>query len=447
MLPASWLPSAATVPAEAPGSGGEASSAAAYESARTSAPPPAADQDSNATRRERAGKAAEERATQQARLGLGNASAVARKQEEAAAQAARGTDGFFGAARASALRADLQRSRAAQSGAMSSGSTPAAPTTAGLPTSGIYAPVLRRCIVSEQLSTFVMRHCSDDENTPCAVYALEAGGGGDCLFHSFAAALEQMILYDTNAKDHVYRKLPMSVFTSDKNTTVAALRAMSAKWLDRCTPEEFLDHVVNWSSDENLGTFPDDWSPTGLLQECGFACLVGCDSVLAFGDAVEGEPGDTSLRVARTDARRGGGEREEPIVLVEQGHSKFAMLREEVKTERAKIGNSHWGDQRDVCALSEALDVGVLMFCDKLQDHGRQCLYNIGCKEREDFPFWIALWWDEPVHFRLAQVSSSRAASSAASGSASAPFRSFWSRDELPAALWQQYRACNRLAT
>ena len=131
-----------------------------------------------------------------------------------------------------------------------------------------------------------------------------------------------------------------------------------------------------------------------------------------------------------------------PSTLFPMGHSMLAELRQRVKGELQRPGNWHWGDQLDVQNLSEALDIGVLMFCDQLQDGGRQCLYNIG-SQREDYPFWIALWWDEPVHFRLAQFSSSCAGGDVSGDD----FVSFWSAAELPAAVLRQYQICNRLAT
>ena len=81
----------------------------------------------------------------------------------------------------------------------------------------------------------------------------------------------------------------------------------------------------------------------------------------------------------------------------------LSLLRQTLQQELRKPGNWHWGTQFDVKNLSEALDVGVLMFCDHLQDGGKKCLYNIGA-EREDFPYWISLWWQEPVHFRVAEL-------------------------------------------
>ena len=55
-------------------------------------------------------------------------------------------------------------------------------------------------------------------------------------------------------------------------------------------------------------------------------------------------------------------------------------------------------------SLSYFLGVGVLLLYTNLQDNGRGCLYNVGTTE-VDFPYWISIWWEEPVHFRLAELS------------------------------------------
>ena len=174
----------------------------------------------------------------------------------------------------------------------------------------------------------------------------------------------------------------------------------------------------------------------------GFESLIGCESVLAFGyDGTENHA-DATMRVARTEARHGAGSRREEIVHVPNGFCSLMTLREHVKSELLKTGDSHWGDQRDVKNLSEALDVGILMFCDQLQDEGRQCLYNIGSK-RDNFAYWIALWWLEPIHFRCAHL----AFTTPSQVSPGVDYTCFWSDAELPTALRQHYRACNRLAT
>ena len=193
--------------------------------------------------------------------------------------------------------------------------------------------------------------------------------------------------------------------------------------------------------DKRTGRFEDQWDPEALLSQCGLAMLSSCESVLACGPAPEGDPGDIVMRLAFTEPRAGAGIRHENLVLFEQGRAKLAQLRACVQAELEVCGNWHWAKQYDVQSLSDALNLGILMFCDHLQDRERRCLYNIG-SQREDFPYWVALWWNEPVHFCLAQVAFVGTDASAAD----ATFSSCWGMSHLPDLLRQEYQRCNRLA-
>ena len=295
--------------------------------------------------------------------------------------------------------------------------------------------------VSDDLRNFVNRFFSGGSTGTCTIRALEAGAGGDCLYHSFAAGLEKMLRGDPAAARHVLQKIPLQVFEDGKHAVVAFLRRLSADGMDAWAPETFLDYVVSRAMDEY---FVDEWDPRALLNDCGFSCLLGCESVLAFGDAAEGDAGDATCRIVRTDPHHGG-VREEHLVLVPQGHSCLAALKMRVKDQIMRLGNYHWGDSFDVRSLSDGLDVGVLMFCDELQDGRRQCLYNIGA-QREDYPFWISLWWDPPMHFRLAQLACRAQGQSATVDASNTAFTSFWATDQLPNVLLQHYQSCNRLS-
>ena len=135
------------------------------------------------------------------------------------------------------------------------------------------------------------------------------------------------------------------------------------------------------------------------------------------------------MRVARTQTHAGAGPRTEEIIRIENGSAHLAALRTRLQQELMKCGSWHWGTQFDVHSLCEAWNVGILVFCNTLQCNGTTCLYNIG-STREDYPYWIALWWHEPTHFRLALLDGV----------------SFWSDVELPPSLREEFRRCNRLA-
>ena len=130
---------------------------------------------------------------------------------------------------------------------------------------------------------------------------------------------------------------------------------------------------------KGFGTFEDTWNPQSYLLQHGFECLFEGDTVAESVLAFEPQPnGDAMLRVAFTVADAGAGVREERLVCVPQGDVNYTLLLEHVQAQYRRQGNHHWGTQFDVNNLSEALDVGILMFCDKLQANGQACLYNIG---------------------------------------------------------------------
>ena len=122
-----------------------------------------------------------------------------------------------------------------------------------------------------------------------------------------------------------------------------------------------------------------------------------------------------------------------------QGTLKIAALKRAWADEISRVGNSHWGDHADVCQLSRAMNMGLLIF--KAPPQSERCiaappghiLYNTGT-DRDDFPFWLSLWWIESVHFQKAAVSFGDA------------FRSCWALEALPAPLLDEYRNCNRMA-
>ena len=63
----------------------------------------------------------------------------------------------------------------------------------------VCTPYLHEVKISTELQTFI----GDNFGGGAKLRAMEAGGGGDCLFHSFGAALEQMVQLESEAGRHV----------------------------------------------------------------------------------------------------------------------------------------------------------------------------------------------------------------------------------------------------
>ena len=298
-------------------------------------------------------------------------------------------------------------------------------------------------MVSKRLQEYAKRRLAAD------IRSVEAGGGGDCLFHSVVAALAHMFQssIDHDATQHVLSKLSnrkaIHQFESKKDI-VKTLRRMAAEGFSRWNPEAVFDFILAEVARKTNGISDDEWDPEALLRRHGFHCLFNndntpSDSVVAFGPDAHGydgtDPdsysGDAVMRVEFTPE---AGVRQETLEHVPEGMWKFTSMRQELQGYFQILGNYHWGTQTDITNLCEALNIGVFLFCDSLQAGGNQSMYNLSAG-REDYPYWIAIWWQEPVHFRLAEVCTD-----------SQGFRSFWRRAEVPALLWHEYQRCNRLA-
>ena len=52
--------------------------------------------------------------------------------------------------------------------------------------------------------------------------------------------------------------------------------------------------------------------------------------------------------------------------------------------------------------MSDALDMSILLFRNTLHLPTATSLYNI-VSQRDNFPHWVVLSWEDPVHFRAAR--------------------------------------------
>jgi hypothetical protein len=231
------------------------------------------------------------------------------------------------------------------------------------------------------------------------------------------------------------------VFFQGSNATAQHLRAISASIYSQWAPEQVLDFVVAAAMQQRSNAHLNEWDPAALLSDFCFECLLHAESVLAF---EEQDDGDALVRIAYTQARSGAGAREERIARIPGGVANLAQVRARLSHFMRQPGNVHWGTQTDVRSLSDRLDVGILLFQDRLRERARTCLYNVG-GQRADYPYWIALWWEEPIHFRGAQLRP-RPPESDAHNSNRPDATSFWSTADLPAFLRQEFAECNRLA-
>ena len=298
-----------------------------------------------------------------------------------------------------------------------------APVASGMPSQSpsvlCYAQVLKTHSVSGVLASFLCRTI----HAQARVQALEAGGGGDCLFHSIGAALERMSQGGAGPAKHIRSRCDVDMFRKSTEHVVGHLRRIFAASLLRWEDADLLNFLVGGSLEESSGSWKDRWSPSALLHTHGFGQLVGCDAVRAVGanPCPGADSGDLVVALTRSSAEAGGAASAEIYLPIAQGQSLLVALTNAVREEFETCGNHHWGTVTDCRALSEYFDVGMLIFANSLQHGGTQCLVNVDAL-RGDHAYYIALWWHDSVHFRLAQYREYERS----------PWRSFWSAKDLP---------------
>ena len=120
------------------------------------------------------------------------------------------------------------------------------------------------------------------------------------------------------------------------------------------------------------------------------------------------------------------------MALVENGVGKLAALRSYVKEIFQAMGNMHGGTHSDAHALSESLNVGLMIFSSDEQGEGRWLYSSLG--SRADYPYWITLYCRSNMHFQLAELSAGGADDSATY---------VFNQADVPEPLAAHYNFCN----
>ena len=282
---------------------------------------------------------------------------------------------------------------------------------------------LRIMPVSTSLRASVRTHLGNGVR----VQSQETGGGGDCLYLSLAAVLQKMWEGGDAAAAHVRAKIPEELLAGGRMALARHLRHLTAERFNLWSWEDLLNFILRAVQDKTSGQWQDEWNPVELLAQSHLSVLTGYESCVFVSDSPDGDVGDVVVKLESTPHQ---GSRIEDAIPITQGLAHLRTMLAKLQAEYHRCGNHHWGDVNDLKALSDSLDLGVCTFCDRLQARG--FLYN-NCFDRGDFPFFVALWWFEPTHFRMAELSMN----------AQDTFRSFWSVEDLPAALRTHYDKCN----
>ena len=202
-----------------------------------------------------AAAAAETRAQGGVDRGVGDPVRASKRLEERRRQSAASTSDYFGSSAASRLRDDLKKRKdksATLSSDISSGGGRQRNASDVSRADGLslfsYRNSLAVRSVSDELASYL--HGRFEPGTPWVATALEAGGGGDCLFHAIAAGLEHAIEY--LGPDVLQYLLASEVFEVGD---LASQRRMVAR-LRGAVADTFLKlDLATMNSEEDLLTF------------------------------------------------------------------------------------------------------------------------------------------------------------------------------------------------
>ena len=288
-----------------------------------------------------------------------------------------------------------------------------------------YAPTLAPQRVSANLD----RYFRMQANEPVSISALEAGAGGDCLFHSIAAILEE-ILFEAPCRLNPFdAHLNKSDFFHGKAFVVDKLRTIVADQLVSMQPEAFLNILISSMNHERSGGFPDQWSPTVELERAGFGFLVRgkANAVEAIGENEDGEPGDMIVQYNK-------GYASVPHVL-QQGTVHLAQLRENIRNIWREPGNVHWGNVTDAEKLSDALRLGLVIFDSRGQRRYQgdaNWIYGTSLEDAR-FDYWGLLYCRNNTHFQVAEATLLQTATRSC----------YFHVDAMPQSIRAHYNHCN----
>ena len=288
-----------------------------------------------------------------------------------------------------------------------------------------YTPHLRRVFVSANLA----RYFSASDNEPVSLNALDAGGGGDCLFHCVAAIAEK-IVFDTPAEATRFEPhLRREDFFNGKAHVVSKLRSVVADQLINLPPEVFLNIIVSSMNQETAGAWPDAWSPARELQSAGFGFLVTAKAnvVEAVGENEDGAPGDMIVQYNKAQGSA--------VHVLKNGAVNLLQLQENIRAIWQTPGNVHWGTVTDAERLASTLRLGLIIFADVGQRRYQGSEGWIYGTNMEDatYDYWGLLYCISNQHFQVAEASSLRTSTSS----------SFFRREQLPASISAHYNSCN----
>ena len=199
------------------------------------------------------------------------------------------------------------------------------------------------------------------EHFKLELVALEAGGGGDCLFLSIAAGLKELATREPNFRQSGCCAV-LDIEDGASSFDIAkALRRIVGQRASEKPPEEFLDLMLTWALSEKAApqAWLDRWSPSQVLAECGFDFLLEFENIRAVG-CTPGDDPNSLVFVGRHGP-------DDINHRVENGSVILDNLRRACEEHLSIMGNHHWGTVTDVVMLCEALNMGFIIMSNTIQ--------------------------------------------------------------------------------
>ena len=161
-----------------------------------------------------------------------------------------------------------------------------------------------------------------------------------------------------------------------------------------------------------------------VLETSGFGFLLDAETVSAVGANEDGEATDIVVSYVQGN--------EVVLKSVSHGVSQLEILRTRLKEVFQTCGNMHWASPTDIVAVAERLNIGFIIFSSEELGCGKWIAgTNI---ERGDFPMWMCIYWDAPVHYRLGQLT------------CNGQSRVWFAEHEVPCQIRTHYDLCNGLS-
>ena len=111
--------------------------------------------------------------------------------------------------------------------------------------------------VSKELNSFVANALCLQGEHPWHLSAVEAGGAGDCFFHSVAAGLEQMMQKAGAARRAILRRLSQNDFARGHGHLVQKLRDFVAQRITGQNEETLLNISITCHTQKQIGVWQD----------------------------------------------------------------------------------------------------------------------------------------------------------------------------------------------